>query len=73
MKLVRLFAACVFAVSACGIVAHAADDKPKPKYTEGSCCDKADKAGKKCTHKCCQDAEKDNKVCEKCNKPKADK
>ncbi len=38
------------------------------KYKEGSCCDKAEKASKKCEHPCCVDAEKAGKVCEKCNK-----
>ena len=72
LKFARFFAAAVFAVAACGVVG-AAEDKPKPKYTEGSCCDKAEKKGEKCAHKCCQDAEKDGKVCQKCNKPKDDK
>jgi hypothetical protein len=35
---------------------------------EGSCCDKAKKAGKECKHPCCVAAAKDGKVCEKCNK-----
>ena len=35
---------------------------------EGSCCDKAKKAGKDCTHPCCVKAKADGKVCEKCNK-----
>jgi hypothetical protein len=38
---------------------NAADEK-KPttekKYTAGSCCDKAQKAGKACEHKCCVEA-----------------
>ena len=38
------------------------------KYKEGGCCDKAHKKGEKCEHPCCVTAEKDNKVCEKCNK-----
>jgi hypothetical protein len=38
------------------------------KYKEGSCCDKAKKAGKTCEHPCCVKAEKDGKACEKCNK-----
>jgi hypothetical protein len=40
----------------------------KPKYKEGSCCDKAEKAGKACAHACCVEATKAGKVCEKCNK-----
>lgn len=35
-----------------------------------SCCDDAKKAGKECTHKCCVEAAKNKKVCEKCNPPK---
>jgi hypothetical protein len=38
------------------------------KYKEGGCCDKAAKKGEKCAHPCCVAAEKDGKVCEKCNK-----
>lgn len=38
------------------------------KYTDGSCCDKAAKAGKKCAHPCCVAADKEGKVCSKCNK-----
>lgn len=38
------------------------------KYKEGSCCDKAAKKGEKCAHPCCVEAEKENKVCAKCNK-----
>ena len=38
------------------------------KYKEGGCCDKAAKKSEKCAHPCCVAAEKDNKVCEKCNK-----
>ena len=35
-----------------------------------SCCDDAKKAGKECTHKCCVEAAKNKKVCEKCNPKK---
>lgn len=45
-------------------VSFAADSK----YKAGGCCDKAEKAGKKCAHPCCVEAEKAGKVCEKCNK-----
>jgi len=38
------------------------------QYKAGSCCDKAAKKGEKCTHPCCVTAEKDGKVCAKCNK-----
>jgi hypothetical protein len=71
MKLGRIAMALAMAF-AVGTFATAEDKKPaeKPKYTEGSCCDKAQKAGKECAHKCCAEAAKENKVCEKCNKPK---
>ncbi len=39
----------------------------KKKYTAGSCCDKAQKAGKVCPHPCCVEAEKKGEVCKKCN------
>ena len=35
-----------------------------------TCCEKAKAAGKECEHKCCVQAKKDEKVCEKCNPPK---
>jgi hypothetical protein len=35
-----------------------------------SCCDEAKKASKECAHKCCIEAAKNKKVCEKCNPPK---
>jgi hypothetical protein len=50
---------CAFAIT--GLAAE-------KKYKEGGCCDKAIKGGGKCEHPCCVKAEKDNKVCEKCNK-----
>ena len=33
-----------------------------------SCCVKAKAKGKECDHKCCVDAHKDKKLCEKCQK-----
>ena len=54
----------VIAMSVLSTGAFAADKK----YKEGGCCDKANKKGEKCEHPCCVTAEKDNKVCEKCNK-----
>lgn len=65
---------------ACASFAFAADTaKPETKeapakeathkFKAGGCCDKAEKAGKKCSHACCEKAEKDGKVCEKCNPP----
>jgi len=47
------------------VTAGLAADK---KYKEGGCCAKAAKKGEKCAHPCCVAAEKDGKVCEKCNK-----
>jgi hypothetical protein len=37
---------------------------------QAGCCDDAKKAGKECTHKCCVEAAKAKKVCEKCNPKK---
>jgi hypothetical protein len=39
---------------------------------QAGCCDDAKKAGKECSHKCCVEAAKNKKTCEKCN-PKAEK
>jgi hypothetical protein len=69
MKFIKSVLAFAAVAALCASVTFAADDK-KPKYTDGSCCDKAAKAGKTCEHKCCVDAAKDGKVCEKCNKKK---
>ena len=63
MKLTQLFSAIVVALALAG-GAIAADKK----YTEGSCCDKAAKAGKECAHPCCVEAAKKGEVCKKCNK-----
>lgn len=46
------------------VAAFGADEK---KLKPGGCCDKAAKAGKKCEHKCCVEAEKKGEVCKKCN------
>ena len=65
---------CVLALLAASF-AFAAETTPAPakeaapKYKSGGCCQKGEKAGKKCTHPCCEKAEKDGKVCEKCNPP----
>ncbi|HEX8911193.1 MAG TPA: hypothetical protein VF796_02455 [Humisphaera sp.] len=69
MKLTRWMLAAALAMTAGGLT-FAADEKPadKPKITEGSCCDKAKKAGKECAHPCCVEAAKKNEVCTKCNK-----
>ena len=72
MKFIKSMLAFAAVAAICASVAFAADEK-KPKYTEGSCCDKAAKAGKTCEHPCCVEAAKDGKVCEKCNKPKKEK
>jgi hypothetical protein len=40
---------------------------------QAGCCDDAKKAGKECSHKCCVEATKAKKVCEKCNPKKEDK
>jgi hypothetical protein len=40
---------------------------------QASCCDDAKKAGKECAHKCCVEAAKNKKVCEKCNPKQAEK
>ena len=37
---------------------------------QAGCCDDAKKAGKECAHKCCVEATKAKKVCEKCNPKK---
>ena len=39
----------------------------KPKYKEGSCCDKGSKSGEGCSHPCCVEAAKKGEVCKKCN------
>ena len=59
----------------CASVVFAADKakdapaKEASKLKVGGCCDKAEKAGKKCAHACCVEAAKEGKVCEKCNPP----
>lgn len=52
----------------CASLALAAGLFAADKVKEGSCCDKATKAGKECAHPCCVKAKADGKVCEKCNK-----
>lgn len=58
----------LFAMAALALIgtAYAAEKNYKP----GGCCDKAAKKGEKCAHPCCVDAEKENKVCAKCNPEK---
>ncbi len=69
MKLVKSLTALAFAAAMIVSVSMAADEKPK--FTAGSCCDKADKKGEACKHKCCVEAAAKKEVCAKCNKPKA--
>ena len=38
-----------------------------PAFAGDSCCDKAKAKGEECKHKCCVEAKKDGKTCEKCN------
>lgn len=57
----------MFAVAAMMTSASFAEDS---KYKEGGCCAKAKAKGEACAHPCCVEAEKANKVCEKCNPPK---
>lgn len=71
MKLIRLLIVAVTATFLCATAM--AGDKSDAKYTPGSCCDKAAKDGKKCTHPCCVAAEKEGKVCDHCNKAKKKK
>lgn len=63
MKLTSLFSAVIVALALAGGALAA-----EKKYKEGGCCDKAAKKGEACKHSCCVAAEKDGKVCEKCNK-----
>jgi len=56
------FAWCLF------VTAGIAADK-KPKLT---CCQEAKAKGEECKHRCCINAHKANKSCEKCNPNKED-
>ncbi len=62
-KLLSVFAVLSLITS---IAAFGADEKKK--YTEGSCCAKAEKKGEKCKHPCCVEAEAKGEACKKCNK-----
>ena len=44
-------------------------DEKKPKLT---CCQEAKAKGEECKHRCCINAHKANKSCEKCNPHKED-
>ena len=63
MKLTQVLTALAFAFALTAST-FAAEGKVK----EGSCCDKAKKAGKECAHPCCVKAAKEGKVCTQCNK-----
>jgi len=62
MKLIKLLTVGMFAFALLLTPAFAAD----------SCCDKAKAKGEECAHKCCVDAKKDGKICEKCNGKKSE-
>lgn len=62
MKLTKLFIAGMFAFALLLTPAFAGD----------SCCDKAKAKTEECKHKCCVDAKKDGKTCEKCNSKKSE-
>lgn len=64
MKFIKMLTAVAFAFAVCASVASAQVKEIK----KGGCCDKAKQAGKECAHKCCVEAAKDKKICEKCNK-----
>lgn len=74
MKLIKLLvvAACAFALVTGSSMAEdkKGAEKLKGKIVAGSCCDKAKKADKDCSHPCCVESVKDGKVCGKCNKLK---
>lgn len=64
MKLIKLIAVAVFALTVVAGPAFAGDK---------TCCEKAKEAGKECVHKCCVEARKDGKACEKCSPKKDEK
>ncbi|MDX1953107.1 MAG: hypothetical protein SFY81_13075 [Verrucomicrobiota bacterium] len=57
----------LFTVIACALAFMATS-----ATVQAGCCDDAKKAGKACAHKCCVEATKEKKTCEKCN-PKTEK
>jgi hypothetical protein len=67
MKIARFVVAAVLAVSFTQFT-FGDDAKPEKKYKEGGCCATAKAKGEECKHPCCVEAEKDGKVCTKCNK-----
>ncbi len=46
---------------------------PAAFASEKNCCEKAKADGKECTHKCCVEAAKAGKACEKCGGKKEEK
>lgn len=65
MKLIKVLTVGIFALAL--IVGPAAFAGEK------SCCEKAKADGKECTHKCCVEAAKAGKACEKCGGKKEEK
>jgi hypothetical protein len=59
MKLIQLFS--IFACAAALLAA------PAMAREHETCCTRAKAAGKKCDHKCCVKADKEGRLCEKCN------
>ncbi len=41
-------------------------EEAKKESGKAACCQKAEKAGEKCSHECCEAAAKGGKNCEKC-------
>lgn len=64
MKLIKMITVAAFALALLAGPAFAGDK---------TCCEKAKEANKDCAHKCCADAKKDSKTCEKCNPKKEEK
>lgn len=64
MKLIKMITVAAFALALLAGPAFAGDK---------TCCEKAKEASKDCAHKCCADAKKDGKTCEKCNPKKEEK
>lgn len=67
MKLIK-----TLTVVACAMAFLAGSAIAEEKKEKKACCEATVAAGKKCEHKCCSDAAKENKVCEKCHPKKKD-
>jgi hypothetical protein len=65
MKVLKMLVVAAIATAVLTSVSYAGGDK--------TCCEKAAAEGKECTHKCCIEAKKAGKICEKCNPKKAEK